>query len=125
MFILISNFSHSQICQAVLKDLQKCAIEKRLVSFEVPQKVYLDADIWTPETGLVTDALKLKRINLQQRFQSEIDRMYNRGSLRDLFGYTCASLYFPNLRLIVHCIHDWMEPLRDDICGLVQAYEYK
>ncbi|OON17675.1 AMP-binding enzyme, partial [Opisthorchis viverrini] len=69
-----------QIAAAVLKDLQRVGREKRLTTFEIPKKVHLDPMSWTPDTGLVTDALKLKRFNLQVRFQQEIDRMYEKST---------------------------------------------
>ncbi|KAG5442433.1 Long-chain-fatty-acid--CoA ligase 4 [Clonorchis sinensis] len=69
-----------QIAAAVLKDLQRVGREKRLTTFEIPKKVHLDPMSWTPDTGLVTDALKLKRFNLQLRFQQEIDRMYEKST---------------------------------------------
>lgn len=71
---------HPQIIQAVLKDLQRVAREKRLSTFEIPQKVALDTIAWTPDTGLVTDALKLKRFNLQTRFQHEIEELYQKDT---------------------------------------------
>ncbi|CAH8510147.1 unnamed protein product [Dicrocoelium dendriticum] len=70
----------SVLTAAVLKDLHRVAREKRLNTFEIPQKVHLDPISWTPDTGLVTDALKLKRFNLQARFQHEIDRMYEKST---------------------------------------------
>ena len=49
---------------------------KRLANFEIPQKVYLDCDPWTPESGLVTDALKIKRFNIKSKFEDIIKKMY-------------------------------------------------
>lgn len=69
-----------QIIAAVLKDMKQVAREKRLNTFEIPQKLYLDTISWTPDTGLVTDALKLKRFNLQTRFEREIEEMYQKST---------------------------------------------
>ncbi|CAL8073876.1 unnamed protein product [Calicophoron daubneyi] len=69
-----------EINAAVLKDLQRVGKEKRLSTFELPRKLHLDPISWTPDTGLVTDALKLKRFNLQIRFQREIDQMYQKNT---------------------------------------------
>ncbi|CAH8436741.1 unnamed protein product [Schistosoma turkestanicum] len=71
---------HPLIIQTVLKDLQRVAREKRLSTFEIPQKLALDTIAWTPDTGLVTDALKLKRFNLQTRFQHEIEELYRKDT---------------------------------------------
>jgi hypothetical protein len=33
-------------------------------------------DPWTPETGLVTDALKLKRKAIEQKYKDDIEQLY-------------------------------------------------
>ncbi len=33
-------------------------------------------DSWTPETGLVTDALKLKRKAIEQKYKDDIEQLY-------------------------------------------------
>jgi long-chain acyl-CoA synthetase len=48
----------------------------KLQRFEIPVKVRLSPEPWTPETGLVTDAFKLKRKELKNHFQTDIERMY-------------------------------------------------
>lgn len=48
----------------------------KLERFEIPKKVRLSAEQWTPETGLVTDAFKLKRKELKSHYQEDIERMY-------------------------------------------------
>lgn len=48
--------------------------------FERPQKVYIVEEAWTPETGLVTDALKLKRKAIENKYQSIIEQLYQNKS---------------------------------------------
>jgi long-subunit acyl-CoA synthetase (AMP-forming) len=48
-----------------------------LQRFEIPKAVYLAHEPWTPESGLVTAAFKLKRKPIQTRFQREINDMYD------------------------------------------------
>lgn len=48
----------------------------KLERFEVPQKISLSSEVWTPETGLVTDAFKLKRKELKQHYINDIERLY-------------------------------------------------
>ena len=48
----------------------------KLERFEIPQRVKICQEIWTPDTGLVTDAFKLKRKVIQDRYSTEITRMY-------------------------------------------------
>uniref|UniRef100_A0A8D2N143 long-chain-fatty-acid--CoA ligase n=1 Tax=Zonotrichia albicollis TaxID=44394 RepID=A0A8D2N143_ZONAL len=55
----------------VLKVLAEAAVK-----FEIPVKIRLSPDPWTPETGLVTDAFKLKRKELTAFYQPDIERMY-------------------------------------------------
>lgn len=50
----------------------------RLEKFEIPKAIYLVPEIWTPESGLVTAAFKLRRKPIQQRYQDEIDQMYEK-----------------------------------------------
>lgn len=38
-------------------------------SFEIPVKISLSPEPWTPETGLVTDAFKLKRKELKTHYR--------------------------------------------------------
>ena len=58
--------------------IQKACFEKGIERIEMPNKVCIDFIQWTPDTGLVTDALKLKRRNIQERFTDEIKEMYLR-----------------------------------------------
>lgn len=48
----------------------------KLQKFEIPAAVTLCADVWTPELGLVTAALKVKRKEIQDRYRQNINRMY-------------------------------------------------
>ncbi|KAL7838934.1 hypothetical protein AOLI_G00273380 [Acnodon oligacanthus] len=62
--------------QEVLKAIKEVASTNKLQRFEVPLKVRLSSQPWTPETGLVTDAFKLKRKELQRHYFQDIERMY-------------------------------------------------
>ncbi|NXW01358.1 ACSL3 ligase, partial [Fregetta grallaria] len=62
----------------VLKVLTEAAMAANLEKFEIPVKIRLSPDPWTPETGLVTDAFKLKRKELTAYYQMDIDRMYGK-----------------------------------------------
>lgn len=52
---------HPEINAAVLENLKECAKIGKLTRVDTPIAVYLETEPWLPETGLVTDALKLKR----------------------------------------------------------------
>lgn len=48
----------------------------KLERFEVPTAVTLCSEVWSPDMGLVTAAFKLKRKDIQERYQGDINRMY-------------------------------------------------
>ncbi|XP_063288208.1 long-chain-fatty-acid--CoA ligase 4 isoform X1 [Pelobates fuscus] len=60
----------------VLREIKEVASSMKLERFEIPIKVRLSPDPWTPETGLVTDAFKLKRKELKNHYLTDIERMY-------------------------------------------------
>jgi long-chain acyl-CoA synthetase len=62
--------------KAVLKELQEHGLKSKLQKFELPGAVKLCTELWTPDSGLVTAAFKLKRKNIQDHYQSDINRMY-------------------------------------------------
>uniref|UniRef100_A0A4W6C4T6 long-chain-fatty-acid--CoA ligase n=1 Tax=Lates calcarifer TaxID=8187 RepID=A0A4W6C4T6_LATCA len=62
--------------ELVLKVITGAALAAQLERFEIPRKIRLSPDPWTPETGLVTDAFKLKRRELKTHYQDDIERMY-------------------------------------------------
>ncbi|XP_077579824.1 long-chain-fatty-acid--CoA ligase 3b [Stigmatopora nigra] len=68
--------NNPQMEKEVLRILTEAAISSKLERFEIPKKVRLSAEAWTPETGLVTDAFKLKRKELKTHYQEDIERMY-------------------------------------------------
>lgn len=67
---------NAQFKKAIADDLAKVANTAKLNRFEFVTALHLSAHMWTPESGLVTAALKNKRPSLQQAFQSQIDALY-------------------------------------------------
>ncbi|XP_068596966.1 long-chain-fatty-acid--CoA ligase 4 [Brachionichthys hirsutus] len=67
---------HPEMETEVLKEIKKAAVKIKLERFEIPVKVHLSSEPWTPETGLVTDAFKLKRTELKNHYRQYIERMY-------------------------------------------------
>ena len=76
------GFTVAQLCQdnavknALCDNLCQYGISNGLEKFEVPKKISLVLDEWTPESGLVTAAMKLKRKDLETRYSNEIQQMY-------------------------------------------------
>nr|XP_043621534.1 long chain acyl-CoA synthetase 8 [Erigeron canadensis] len=60
----------------VQQSLAKVAKETKLDKFETPAKIKLMPDPWTPESGLVTAALKLKREQLKAKFKDDLEKLY-------------------------------------------------
>ncbi|XP_036410023.1 long-chain-fatty-acid--CoA ligase 3-like [Megalops cyprinoides] len=68
--------NNSDMEKEVLRIITEAAVGAKLERFEIPRKIRLSSEPWTPETGLVTDAFKLKRKELKTHYQDDIERMY-------------------------------------------------
>ena len=66
----------SDVQSAVLKELSNHGAKRGLEKFEIPAALTLIAEPWTPESGVITAAFKLKRKVIQNLYQRDIDRMY-------------------------------------------------
>lgn len=60
----------------VQQALSKVAKAAKLDKFEIPAKIKLLPDPWTPESGLVTAALKIKRDQLKAKFKDDLQMLY-------------------------------------------------
>jgi long-chain acyl-CoA synthetase len=67
-----------KILENVTKELFKYGTSVGLNRMEIPTKVKLCSEEWTTSNALVTPALKIRRKNIQQFYQSDIDRMYGK-----------------------------------------------
>lgn len=67
---------NKEIEKEVIYALHNQAKQAKLERHEIPKKVRLCHEHWTPDTGLVTDAFKLKRKNIQDHYKNDISRMY-------------------------------------------------
>lgn len=72
--------SDPTIVAAVLKDLNAHGRKAGLEKFELPGAIHLVSELWTPESGLVTAAFKLKRKPIQDYYQKELKAMYKRSA---------------------------------------------
>ncbi|KAK9054246.1 hypothetical protein SSX86_025324 [Deinandra increscens subsp. villosa] len=66
----------SEIVKEVYGSLVKAGKTGRLEKFEIPAKIKLLPEAWTPESGLVTAALKLKRDIIRKTFSDELAKFY-------------------------------------------------
>ncbi|KAL5204550.1 hypothetical protein ABZP36_009421 [Zizania latifolia] len=62
----------------VLQSLTKAAKQARLEKFEIPAKIKLIEEPWTPESGLVTAALKLKREVIKKAHHDDLVQLYSK-----------------------------------------------
>jgi len=71
-----TDFMNKTLTGNLLRELVQHGKHMKLEKFELPGAVTIVQELWTPETGLVTAAFKLKRKPLQDFYQQDIDRMY-------------------------------------------------
>eukprot|EP00667_Euglena_gracilis_P005107 EG_transcript_5141 len=62
--------------EAVLQSFLAIGKSKKLARFEIPSKVYICAEAWTPENDMTTAALKLKRNNIVKKYKDELAALY-------------------------------------------------
>lgn len=78
--IEFKNFSElcdkKEAVAEVQQSLSQEAKSAKLDKFEMPAKIKLLPDSWTPESGLVTAALKLKREQVKAKFKDELQKLY-------------------------------------------------
>ncbi|KAF8007411.1 hypothetical protein BT93_K1425 [Corymbia citriodora subsp. variegata] len=60
----------------IKRSLSEVAKPAKLDKFEIPAKIKLLPEPWTPELGLVTAALKIKREQLKAKFRDELQKLY-------------------------------------------------
>ncbi|XP_075518975.1 long chain acyl-CoA synthetase 9, chloroplastic-like [Primulina tabacum] len=79
--ILYSYFSDLCEKEETLKEVSssilKAAKAARLEKFEIPARMKLLSEAWTPESGLVTAALKLKRDVIRKTFSDDLNKLYS------------------------------------------------
>ncbi|KAK3041373.1 hypothetical protein RJ639_001571 [Escallonia herrerae] len=73
----------SDLCQKgeTIKEVQgslvKAAKAARLEKFEIPSRIKLLSEAWTPESGLVTAALKIKRESIRKAYSVDLAKLYS------------------------------------------------
>lgn len=78
------NITFGELCDdreviaKVLETLREFGESKGLLRFEIPNRIKLCPEEWTPDNGLVTAALKIRRLQIQQFYRQSIDELYLR-----------------------------------------------
>jgi len=66
-----------------LKEVQDACKKDGIQQYEIPQAVKVVEENWTPDTGLVTEAFKLKRKAIEQKYKEDIEQLYQGKSDKD------------------------------------------
>ena len=59
-----------------VNDQCKAACKGKLAAFEIPKRVALVSETWTPENDLLTAAMKLKRVPIVKKHEAELNALY-------------------------------------------------
>jgi len=65
-----------KIVAEVLKSLNQTAEKAKRNKFELLGALHLSPVLWTPQSGLLTEAFKLKRAAIYKQFQGDINELY-------------------------------------------------
>ena len=77
------TLSHNELCSdkeiiaCALGELQSYGKKQKLNRSEIPSVLFLSSEQWTPDNGLVTAALKLRRKPLKEHYLQQISNMYS------------------------------------------------
>jgi long-chain acyl-CoA synthetase len=66
-----------ELTNKLTKELFDLCVSQGVAKFEIPLRMKFVKEIWLPDTGLVTDSLKLKRKALQEFYASDIEKLYS------------------------------------------------
>ena len=67
----------AEVKKEVVNMLKSYGMKNGLKAFEVPGKVLIVLDEWTPDNGLVTAAFKIRRNFIYNEYREEINNTYN------------------------------------------------
>eukprot|EP00457_Paulinella_chromatophora_P001831 gb/GEZN01001833.1/.p1 GENE.gb/GEZN01001833.1/~~gb/GEZN01001833.1/.p1 ORF type:complete len:730 (+),score=124.66 gb/GEZN01001833.1/:97-2286(+) len=70
--------TNQTVIDAVMADLQAQATKARLQKCEVPVKIFLAPEPWTPENDMLTTAMKLKRHAVYAKYKPQLAAMYGK-----------------------------------------------
>jgi len=68
--------ANKDVLAAVLKDVKETCAAAKLAKFEMPAKVILIEELWTPENDMLTAVQKLKRREIVAKHKAAIDTVY-------------------------------------------------
>ncbi|CAJ0572701.1 unnamed protein product, partial [Mesorhabditis spiculigera] len=68
--------ANKDVKAAYKKKLDEHALKNKLHKGEIPSAIHLCEEEWTPQAGLLTEALKLKRKPIEKKYQDVIKALY-------------------------------------------------
>ena len=98
------------VIESITGQLQSHAKET-LQKFEIPQKFALISNPWTPDTGLVTSSMKLKRKAIQARYFDIIHQLYQNSPSKSKTNWPPCWIELTRTvkkrsHSFIHCIYD-------------------
>jgi long-chain acyl-CoA synthetase len=67
---------NQKLCQKLADQaIEQCSI-KNLANFEIPRKFKFVAEIWLPDSGLVTDSFKIKRRSVEIFYKDQLEKLF-------------------------------------------------
>jgi len=67
---------NAEIIKAVATDVAAACKVAKLAKFEVPQKIILIDELWTPDNDMLTAVNKLKRKPIEEKHKEQINKVY-------------------------------------------------
>ena len=68
---------NKKFVEKLSKETINYSLKQGLERFEVPTAFKFVEEVWLPDTGLVTDSLKLKRKEVEKFYKKDIEKLYN------------------------------------------------
>lgn len=65
-----------KVVEKLNKDVMNHCLSQGLERFEIPSRIKFVPEIWLPDTGFVTDSLKLKRKEIENYYNNDIQKLY-------------------------------------------------
>lgn len=69
-------YEDTDIRRAVVDELNRLGTENFLLPIEVPQKVKLVTEQWTPQNGFLTELMKIRRRPIYDFYKESLEAMY-------------------------------------------------
>lgn len=66
----------SRLIDLLLKSIRETGLKNGLKKAEIPTKIILVSDEWTPDNGMLTAALKLRRSVIKAKYETIIGDLF-------------------------------------------------